>query len=86
MISCVPVSTKFFPAVAAGFVPSLANLATASMPIDAIFSGNCIEVAPMTPFFTLSTPGQPPSTETIVTSFSRPAALSAWYAPAAAGS
>ena len=32
----------------------------------AIFSGNCIEVAPMTPWPTFSTPGQPPSTETMV--------------------
>ena len=31
----------------------------------------------MTPFLTFCTPGQPPSTETIVTSFSLPAAFSA---------
>ena len=49
-------------------------------------SGNCMEVAPMTPAATLSTPGQPPSTETMMTSSSRPAALMASYAPAAAGS
>src|SRR3712207_7414588 len=52
----------------AGLVPSAANFATASTPIAAILSGNCMEVAPMTPLATLSTPGQPPSTETIVTS------------------
>ena len=67
-------------------MPSLAKSTIAFTPISAIFSGYCCEVAPMTPFLTFSTPGQPPSTETIVTSFSLPAALSASYAPAAAGS
>jgi hypothetical protein len=40
----------------------------------------------MTPALTFRTPAQPPSTETISTLFSRPAALSAREAPAAAGS
>ena len=67
-------------------MPSFANATTASTPISAIFSGYCCEVAPITPPLTFSTPGQPPSTETIMTSFSLPAAFSASYAPAAAGS
>ena len=45
------------------------------MPRDAISSGYCCEVAPITPSATFCTPGQPPSTETISTSFSRPMAL-----------
>ena len=58
-------------------MPSLAKAAIAATPSAAIFSGYCCEVAPIWPAFTASTPGQPPSTETIVTSFSLPAALSA---------
>ena len=69
-----------------GLVPSLAKAATAATPSDAMVSGYCCEVAPIWPAFTASTPGQPPSTETIVTSLSLPAAFNAWYAPAAAGS
>jgi hypothetical protein len=42
-----------------------ANLAIASMPSAAIFSGYCCEVAPITPSLTEATPGQPPSTETM---------------------
>ena len=60
-----------------GFLPDLANSATASTPIEAISSGNCIEVAPITPAWTFFTPGQPPSTEVISTSPSLPAAFSA---------
>ena len=81
-----PASVKSLPSDVSGFVPSAANFAIASTPSSAIFSGYCCEVAPIWPAFTWSTPGQPPSTDTIVTAFSRPAALSAWYAPAAAGS
>ena len=61
----------------AGFSPVSANFLIASMPIDAISSGYCCEVAPMTPSATFLTPGQPPSTETISTSFSLPTAFSA---------
>src|SRR5205807_10614352 len=55
-------------------------------PMAAIFSGYCCEVAARWPAFTFFTPTQPPSTETISTPLSLPADLSAWYAPAAAGS
>src|SRR2546426_1293711 len=58
----------------------------ASTPMAAIFSGYCCEVAARWPAFTFFTPTQPPSTETIKTPFCLPADLSAWYAPAAAGS
>ena len=54
-----------------------ANVFTASTPFAAISNGNCIEVAPITPSLTLRTPGQPPSTETIITSLSRPTDFSA---------
>ncbi len=70
----------------AGLVPSFASCAMASTPSCAIFTGYCWAVAPMTPSFTFFTPAQPPSTETRITSFSLPAAWSAWYAPNAAGS
>ncbi len=62
------------------------NLAMASTPSCAIFTGYCCEVAPMVPALTASMPGlQPPSTETMVTS-SSPAASMASDAPTAAGS
>jgi hypothetical protein len=48
------------------------------MPSEAISSGYCCEVAPITPSLTEATPGQPPSTETIITLPSRPTAFSAW--------
>src|SRR6185295_9506639 len=74
VIRLTPVSTKVLPAVFSGLVPSLANAAIAFTPSCAIFSGYCCEVAPIWPAFTAATPGQPPSTETIVTSFCLPAA------------
>ncbi len=82
--SATPVSKKSRPGVTAGFSPPRAILAIASTPSWAIFNGYCCEVAPIVPFFTLLTPSQPPSTDTIV-AFT-PAALSASDAPAASGS
>ena len=45
-----------------------------------------VSVAAITPAATFLTPAQPPSTETMTTPFSLPAAFSAWNAPSAAGS
>src|SRR5690606_15153273 len=84
--SATPVSTKSLPSVGVGLVPVSAQALIASTPSAAICSGYCCEVAPMTPSFTLATPGQPPSTDTMSTSFSRPKDLSASYTPAAEGS
>ena len=53
-----PVSKKSLPGVLAGLLPSLAQAAIASTPFDAISSGYCCDVAPMTPSFTFWTPGQ----------------------------
>src|SRR5258707_14593879 len=50
-------------------------LLMASTGFEAINSGYCCEVAPMTPPFTLLTPGQPPSTATTSTPFALPPAL-----------
>src|SRR6185312_867640 len=75
VMSVTPVSTKVLPAVAWGLVPSFAKAAT---PSCAIFSGYCCDVAPSWPALTAWTPGHPPSTETIVTDLSLPAALSDW--------
>ena len=72
-----PVSKKSSPGVFSGLLPSLAHAAIASIPSDAISSGYCCDVAPITPSATSATPGQPPSTDTISTSPSRPTALSA---------
>lgn len=77
VISVVPVSKKSLPGVGAGFSPLSANFLIASMPSEAISSGYCCEVAPMTPSATFFTPGQPPSMETISVSFSLPTAFSA---------
>jgi hypothetical protein len=53
------------PGVFSGFLPVLTKLAIASTPFEAISSGYCCDVAPITPALTEATPGQPPSTETI---------------------
>src|SRR5467141_194322 len=72
--------------IAEGFFPVFAYSTPASTPMTAILSGYCCEVAARWPAFTFFTPTQPPSTETIRTPVALPADLSAWYAPAAAGS
>ena len=78
VMSCTPVSKNLRPGVGFGFLPVLANSTTASTPFDAMSSGYCCEVAPMTPALTFFTPGQPPSTETTSTLPSAlPAALRA---------
>src|SRR5258708_37549211 len=76
VMSSTPVLKKSRPGVRSGFLPDLANSATASTPFDAISNGNCIEVAPMMPALTFLTPGQPPSTETTKVPLSLPTALS----------
>ena len=70
-------SVKSLPSVFAGSSPVSTYFLIASMPIDAISIGYCCEVAPITPSMTFCTPGQPPSTETISTSPSRPTDFSA---------
>src|SRR5262249_21073041 len=77
VMSWTPVPKKSSPGFFAGFLPDLANSATASTPLAAISKGNCIEVAPMTPDLTFLTPGQPPSIETMSVPLSLPTAFSA---------
>jgi hypothetical protein len=84
--SATPVSKKSRPGVTAGFSPVRLNLAMASTPSWAIFTGYCCEVAPIVPALTASMPGlQPPSTDTTVTP-SSPASARASDAPTPAGS
>ena len=66
VISVAPVSRKLEAGSIFGHRAVLAKL-IASSAIDAILSGYCCEVAPMTPALTFFTPGQPPSIETIST-------------------
>src|SRR5690606_301770 len=77
VISVTPVSKKSRPGVFSGLAPESAQALIASIPLEAISSGYCCEVAPITPSLTFSTPGQPPSTETIRTSSCLPKDFSA---------
>ena len=60
--SVTPVLKKSRPGEVLGFSPLFLKATIASTPIEAMSSGYCIEVAPMTPALTFLTPGQPPST------------------------
>jgi hypothetical protein len=72
-----PVLKNSRPGVGSGFSPVSAQVTIASIPSEAISSGYCCDVAPMMPSATFWTPGQPPSTDTMMTSSSRPKARSA---------